>query len=151
MNQLANTMSATLLSPDSVVPLSPALPSRRALWTGRVLSGVAVLFLTFDAAAKLFLAPEAVTGTATLGWSAHLLPALGLIQLACLALYLVPRTALLGAVLWTGYFGGAIATHLRVENPLLSHTLFPVYLAILIWGGLYLRDGRLRALIGSMR
>lgn len=144
-------MSATFLSPAPAVTLSPASPTRRALWAGRVLSGIAVLFLAVDAAVKLLVAPESVLATATLGWSADQLPALGLIQVTCLVLYLVPRTALLGAVLWTGYFGGAIATHLRVESPLFSHTLFPVYVAVLVWGGLYLRDGRLRAALRPVR
>ena len=144
-------MSATLLAPAPAAALSPASPTRRALWASRVLSGIAVLFLAVDAAVKLLVAPEAVSATTTLGWSADQFPTLGLIQLACLVLYLVPRTALFGAVLWTGYLGGAIATHLRVENPLFSHTLFPVYVAVLVWGGLYLRDGRLRALLHSTR
>jgi hypothetical protein len=73
------------------------------------------------------------------------------IELACLTLYLVPRTAVLGAVVFTGYLGGAVATHLRIGNPLLSHTLFPVYVAALLWGGLYLRDPRLRALMPLRR
>ena len=70
-------------------------------------------------------------------------------QLACLILYLVPRTAPLGAVLWTGYLGGAIATHVRVGNPLFSHTLFPIYVAAMLWGGLWLRDARVRRLLQS--
>jgi hypothetical protein len=69
----------------------------------------------------------------------------------CLILYVIPRTAPLGAVLWTGYLGGAIATHLRLDNPLFSHTLFPIYVAALLWGGLYLRDARVRALVGAAR
>ena len=78
------------------------------------------------------------------GWQPHHLPILGGLQLVCLVLYLIPRTAPLGAVLWTGYLGGAVATHLRVDDPLFSHILFPVYVATLIWGGLYLRDARVR-------
>ncbi len=122
-------------------------PSRPALWTGRVLSALAVLFLTFDASMKLFLVPEAIEGTASLGYPVHVLPIIGVIQVICLVAYLVPRTAVLGAVLWTGYLGGAIATHVRVENPLFTHVLFPIYVAAFIWGGLYLRDSRVRALI----
>ena len=86
-----------------------------------------------------------------LGYQPHHLPIIGAIEIVCLALYLVPRTAPLGAVLWTGYFGGAIATHLRVDNPLPTHTLFPIYVAAIIWGGLYLRDPRVRALLRPAR
>ncbi|HEX8850776.1 MAG TPA: DoxX family protein [Gemmatimonadaceae bacterium] len=122
-------------------------PSRAALWTGRVLSAIAVLFLTFDAAIKLSGAREAIEGTTQLGWQPHHLPILGAIQAVCLLVYLVPRTAPLGAILWTGYLGGAIATHLRLDNPLFTHILFPTYVAALLWGGLYLRDWRVRAIL----
>lgn len=139
-------MSAMLL--ESAPPAASSAPtSSRARWAGRVLTGIATLFLTFDMAIKFAGAREAVEGTVQLGWAPHHLPILGLIQLGCLILYLVPRTAPLGAVLWTGYLGGAIATHLRIDNPLFSHTLFPIYVAALIWGGLYLRDARVRALL----
>lgn len=117
------------------------------LWTGRVLSGLAVLFLALDTALKLFRVSEAVDTTVQLGYPAHLVPAIGVIQLVCLAMYVVPRTAILGAVLLTGYLGGAVATHVRVENPLFSHTLFPIYIAILLWLGLWLRDRRARHLL----
>ena len=100
---------------------------------------------------KLVGPTEAVEGTVQLGWAPHHLPILAVIELACLVLYLVPRTAPLGAVLWTGYLGGAIATHLRLDNPLFSHTLFPIYVAALVWGGLYLRDARVRALLRPIR
>ena len=136
-------MSATLIG---AAPLAVE-PSTRTRWTGRTLSAIAVLFLTFDMTIKLVGAKEAVEGTAQLGWSPHHLPILAAIQAVCLILYLVPRTAVLGAVLWTGYLGGAIATHLRLDNPLFSHTLFPIYVAAFIWGGLYLRDERVRALL----
>ena len=122
-------------------------PSRAARWTGRVLSAIAVLFLTFDAAIKLAGAREAIEGTTQLGWQPHHLPILGAIQVVCLVVYLVPRTAPLGAILWTGYIGAAIATHLRLDNPLFTHILFPIYVAALLWGGLYLRDPRVRALV----
>jgi hypothetical protein len=72
---------------------------------------------------------------------------IGVIELVCLVLYLVPQTSVLGALLLTGYLGGAIATHVRVGSPLMSHTLFPIYVALMVWGGLYLREGRLRALL----
>jgi hypothetical protein len=124
----------------------PAAESRAALWTGRVLSAIAVLFLGMDATLKLLVLAPAVKGTTELGYDAGVLFPLGLLQLACLALYLVPRTAPLGALLWTGYLGGAVATHVRVGNPLFSHILFPVYVATFLWLGLWLRDARLRTI-----
>ena len=120
---------------------------KRDLWIGSVLSGVAVLFLTFDAALKLLRLPMAMDGTTQLGYPAGVVLPLGVVQVVCLALYVIPRTSVLGAVLWTGYLGGAIATHVRLGNPLFTHVLFPVYVALLLWGGLWLRDRRLRALL----
>lgn len=143
-------MSATLLA-SAPRATSAARTSPRARWAGRILTGIAVLFLAFDAAIKLFPNEAALEGTTTLGFQPHHLPILGAIALVCLVLYVIPRTATLGAVLWTGYFGGAIATHLRLDNPLLSHTLFPIYVAALVWGGLYLRDDRVRALLRPTR
>ena len=143
-------MSATLLR-SAATSAHPARRASRSVIAGRILSGIAVAFLLFDAGFKFVVAPEAVEATAQLGWPVHLMPVLGTIELVLLALYLVPRTAPLGAVLWTAYFGGAIATHLRIENPLFSHTLFPIYVAILVWGGLYLRDARVRNAIAPSR
>jgi len=114
---------------------------------GRIVSGLGVAFLAFDAAGKLLQLEPAVKGTLELGYPAHLLWGIGLLQTLLLVTYLVPRTQVLGAVLWTGYLGGAVATHVRVENPLFSHVLFPIYVAALLWGGLYLRDRRVRALV----
>jgi hypothetical protein len=144
-------MSATILESVSL-PASPAVrASTRTLWTGRILTGLAVLFLTVDTAFKLFASQAAVEGTVQLGFAPHHLLVIGVIELVCLVLYLIPRTAPLGAVLWTGYFGGAIVTHMRLDNPLFSHTIFPIYIAALVWGGLYLRDARVRALLGRTR
>jgi hypothetical protein len=125
--------------------------SRRRLWTGRILTGLVGLFMLFDGGIKVLRLAPAINGTVELGYPAHDVFAIGLLALSCLVLYLIPRTAILGAVLLTGYLGGAIATHLRVGNPLFTHTLFPVYVAALIWGGLALRDGRLRLLLGAPR
>jgi hypothetical protein len=125
----------------------PDAISRGALWTGRVLSGLAMLFLAFDATMKVLQLDAAVKGTTELGYPASVILPLGIVQLACLALYAIPRTSILGAVLWTGYLGGAIATHVRIGNPLFTYILFPVYVAFLLWGGLWLRDRRLQALL----
>ena len=123
------------------------LRSRKTLWAGRVLSGAATLFLLVDATVKVLELPPAVEGTTQLGYPASVVLGLGMLQLACLVLYLVPRTSVLGAVLWTGYLGGAVATHVRVGNPLFTHTLFPIYVAALLWGGLWLRDERVRSVL----
>ena len=111
------------------------------------MSGLVVLFLLFDSALKVMKLPLAVEGTTQLGYPAHVVVGIGVVQLVCLIVYLIPRTSIFGAVLLTGYLGGAIATHVRVSHPLFSHTLFPIYVAALIWGGLYLRDLRTRALL----
>ncbi len=139
-------MAATILNS---VPLqaSTATPSTRSRRVGLALTGVAVLFLVFDVVMKFIVTPEAVQATSELGWPMHHMPLIGMIELICLTLYLIPRTAPLGAILWTGYLGGAIATHVRIGNPLFSHILFPVYIATLLWLGLWLRDRRLRALL----
>jgi hypothetical protein len=118
------------------------------LWTGRVVTGLVTLFLGFDLAIKLLQLPVALRGTQELGYPTSVVFGLGLVLLGCLVLHLIPRTSLLGAVLLTGYLGGAVATHVRVGNPLFSHVLFPVYVGVLIWGGLCLRDDRVRALLG---
>ena len=123
--------------------------SKGQLVTGRVLSGLALAFMAFDTAMKLFMVPDAVKGTAELGYPESALFGIGVVELLCVIAYAIPRIAPLGAVLLTGYLGGAIATHVRVGNPLFSHVLFPAYVAALIWGGLYLRDLRVRALLRS--
>lgn len=130
--------------------MNPGGISKEAMWVGRFLSGLAVLFLLFDGVMKFFmdkLPPEALEAGAALQWPMELMPTVGTILLGCLAIHLFPRTAILGAVLLTGYLGGAVASHVRVSNPLFTHTLFPVYVAALIWGGLYLRDIRMRKII----
>jgi hypothetical protein len=131
----------------------PSSSSKAARWTGLVMSGVVILFLLFDAGIKL-VPLEIVTETsAQLGLPTDVAFArmLGILTLIGVALYAVPRTSVLGAILLTGYLGGAIATHLRIGSPLFSHVLFGFYLGVLIWGGLYLRDSRLRRLIPFRR
>ena len=103
--------------------------------------------LAFDASVKILHVPSAVKATAKLGIAPSLLFTLGVMEIICLIVYLIPRTAPIGAILWTGYLGGAIAVNLRVGNPLFTYVLFPTYIAALLWGGLYLRDARVRALI----
>jgi hypothetical protein len=122
-------------------------PSNNELWGGWILSGLAVLFLIVDAGLKVLTLPAAVKGTADLGYPESVVFTIGFIQVVCLIVYLIPRSSVLGAVLWTGYLGGAVATHVRVESPLLTHTLFPIYVAALLWAGLWLRDRRVRALL----
>lgn len=147
-------MAATLFDPALAAQTAPspaAAPSTHRRWAGRTLSGLAVAFLGMNAAVGLLALPAAVEGTRQLGFDPAVLLPFGLIQVACLALYLVPRTAPLGAVLWTGWLGGAIATHVRLGNPMLTHTLFPLYVALPLWLGLYLRDPRVRAVLGPAR
>lgn len=123
--------------------------SPKAILAGRVLSGIAILFFAMDAGGKLIAPAAMIANSPPIGLPAD--PAfyrlLGVILAVCTALYVWPRTAFLGAVLLTGYLGGAIACQLRVGSPLLSHTLFGVYLGLFVWGGLWLRDARVRALL----
>ena len=132
------TTTATLATPT--VPTA----SRIATLAGRTLSGFAVLFLLFDAVIKLFPNEMVAASWAELGWPVEVSIGIGILQLALLALYVFPPTAVFGALLWTGYLGGAVATHLRVGNPWPTHILFPLYVAAFIWGGLWLRDARVR-------
>ena len=130
---------------QSVIPTQPT--SKVALWAGRIITTLVVLFLLFDCTIKLLNLPVAIDGTVVLGYQASVVVPLGILLLICLIIYLIPQTSVLGAILITGYLGGAIATHVRLENPLFSHILFPVYVGLMIWGGLYLRNQRLRTLI----
>ena len=121
--------------------------SKSRLWAGRIMSGLAVAFLLLDGVMKVLKAAPAVEGTIQLGYPASILVGLGVLLLVCTFLYVIPQTSVLGAILLTGYLGGAVATQLRVGNPLFSHVLFPVYVGVMIWGGLFLRENRLRSLI----
>jgi len=144
-------MSATVFESSMLGSQSsshaPANRSAFARWSGRIATGLAVLFVLFDAGVKLVGAKAAVDATVQLGYQPHHLIPIGIIELACLIVYLVPRTAVIGAVLWTGYLGGAVASNVRLDNPLFSHTLFPVYFAALLWAGLYARDARVKSLL----
>lgn len=120
--------------------------SRPAVWTGRALSGLFILFmLGASVFPKLAGMPVAGETLVQLGWSADYVLLIGLIELAGVVLYAIPQTSASGAVLMTGLLGGAMATHLRVGSPLFSHTLFSIYLALFMWGGLWLRSPALRA------
>jgi hypothetical protein len=121
--------------------------SPSALWSGRVLSGLAVAFMLFDGGIKLVPLSVVTETMAQIGWPAtqEMARGLGILALLCTAFYAVPRTSLIGAILLTGYLGGAIATQLRIGAPLFSHILFGVYLGLIVWGGLVLRDGRVCA------
>jgi hypothetical protein len=120
--------------------------SKTALWTGRILSGLPALFLLFDGALKLPKPKVVVDGTVHLGYAESVIVPLGIVLLVCTILYLIPRTAVLGAILLTGYLGGAVATHVRAGEGWFP-IVFPIIIGVLLWGGLYLRDERLQALI----
>ena len=123
--------------------------SRTTRIAGHVMSGLVIAFMVFDGGVKLVPFDVVIKATAELGYppSPNLMRGIGVAALVCTALYAWPRTAVLGAILLTAYMGGTVATHLRVGNPLFSHMFFGVYLAVLAWGGLYLRDPRVRALL----
>ncbi len=134
---------------ESAVQAAPL--SNKRLWAGRVISALAVLFLLWDSVMKL-IGPEVVVESfARLGYPEGIALGIGILQLVCLAFYVVPRTSVLGAILLTGFLGGAVATHVRVGDPLFSHVLFPTYIGVALWAGLYLRDERLGALIPLRR
>ena len=129
---------------------APATPKPMA-WAGWALTGLFALFMTFDIAIKLLDLKVVRNTLVALGYPPELGRPIGVIELVCLALYLNPRTATLGAVLFTAVMGGSIASHLRLDYPLFSHTLFGVYLGLFLWGGLWLRDARLRSLFPLRR
>lgn len=113
------------------------------LWTGRVITGVIAAFLLMDVAMKFMKPPQVAAAFVRSGWPIDLSVPLGVILLISLAVYLIPRTSILGAILLTGYLGGAVASNLRLHEPLFSYTLFPVYFGVLTWLALWLRDPRL--------
>jgi hypothetical protein len=125
--------------------------SRVAEWVGRVMSAIVILFLAMDITFKLANLAVVTQASFELGWQPDMARVLGVMLLACTALYAYPRTAILGAVLLTGYLGGAVAAHLRIDSPLFTYVLFGVYLGILAWGGLWLRDPRLQAIFPLRR
>ena len=120
---------------------------RLRLWIGRTVVAICALFLVFDSVGKLLKVAPVVAGTTELGYAESVIIPLGIVQLSCLILYLVPRTRILGALLLTAYLGGAVATHVRVGSPLLTHVLFPTYLGAMVWGAIALMDDRLLMLL----
>ena len=117
--------------------------SKKAVWTGRALTGVAVAFMLFDSITKILKVDAVVKASAQFGYPVSLLSAIGIILLCCIVVYVIPRTSILGALLITGYLGGAVEANLRIGTPLFTNALFPVYFAVLVWAGLFLRDKEL--------
>ncbi|HKG59357.1 MAG TPA: DoxX family protein [Pyrinomonadaceae bacterium] len=122
------------------------MTNKGSLWAGRIISIVPVLFLLFDGIMKVVKPAFVVEATVNLGYPESVIVGLGVVLVACTILYLIPRTAVIGAILLTGYLGGAVATHVRVGGPMFS-ILMPVILGAMLWGGLYLRDERVRSLV----
>lgn len=145
MKHLQSTSTFTLNQASTGTVASTTM-----MWTGRIVSGVAILFLLFDSVIKVLQLPPAVEATVRLGYGENLVLGIGLLQLACLAVYLVPRTSILGAILLTGYLGGAIATHVQNGSDMFS-LVFPVLIGALIWAGLYIRDQHLRSIVPFRR
>jgi DoxX-like family len=127
------------------INMPPVTPNWMVLG-GYGLTGLCALFLFMDAGMKLMRLPIVLETTTQIGWPTSSIIPLGIVLLASTLLYLFPRTSILGAVLLTGYLGGAVATHVRIDSPLFTHTLFGVYIGIVMWAGLYLRDPALRAI-----
>jgi hypothetical protein len=121
--------------------------TKKMLWAGRAISTFVVLFLVLDSTMKLLRLPMVLDSFKQLGYSPDLSVTIGALLLLCTVIYVIPQTSVLGAILLTGFLGGAVATNLRIGAPLFSNTLFPVYMGAMVWGGLYLRDGRLRELV----
>ena len=138
----------TITAPETTAPTAPSV-GRAARITGRVLTVLLTLFLLFDSVTKLMQLPPVVEATIQMGFPASTVAVIGAVLLGCLALYLVPRTSVLGAVLLTGYLGGAVCAQLRIEAPLFSNTLFPIYVGVVVWGALYVRSAALRTLVRS--
>lgn len=141
----------TLMTATAADAPAGTTTTKTQLWGGRILTGAFTAFMTFDIAIKLLGLPVVDETMVRLGWPQELSWNIGLMELVFLGLYLFPRTALLGGVLMTGLLGGAVATHVRIGDPLFSHVLFGVYLASFMWGGLLLRDARVRAVFPICR
>jgi hypothetical protein len=141
-------MTTTAATIESTVTTSV---SKGKLWSARIMGGLVIAFMLMDSLFKLIPNDTVTAGTVELGYQAHHIPVMGVLGFISVLLFAIPRTQILGAILLTGYFGGAIATHLRLDNPLFSHILFPVYLAVLAWVSLWLRNETLRKLIAGKK
>jgi hypothetical protein len=130
-----------MLSATQTAPIG-----KTALWAGRIISALAIVFLIFDSVIKVLNTTPAVESTTQLGYPASMVVGIGVLELVCLAIYAIPRSSVLGAILLTGYLGGAIATQMRAGSPLFP-VVFPIVIGALIWAGLFVREERLRALI----
>ena len=137
----------TTIRADYAPQALPTATPRAMRWAGRGLTGLFAAFMIFDSGIKLVRLPIVGETLAQLGYPPSVGFGIGLIEAACLVLYLIPRTAVLGALLMTGVLGGAVASHLRLSDPLFTHTLFGVYLGVIMWGGLWLRVPAVRALL----
>ena len=148
-----NVQGSNTIGEAMPVTVEEAPLSTSARWFGRILSGLVILFLLFDGAIKLVPWPVVTETMDRIGYgsSESLARTLGVITVACTVLYAIPPTSILGAILLTGYLGGAMASHLRIGSPLFTHTLFGFYFGLMVWGGLWLRDRSLRALIPFRR
>lgn len=131
---------------NSATPIANSRISKGSLWTGRILSALVALMLIMDAVLKFFVPKPVVDTFVQLGIPVSLVIPIGVILMVCVVLYVIPRTAILGAILLTGYLGGAVSIHLRAGSSLFGQTLFPTYIGILVWLGLYLRDVRVKAI-----
>ena len=140
------TTTATFESTAAVAPIS-----KGKLWTARIMGGLVILFMLMDSIFKLIPNDMVTAGTVELGYQAHHIPVMGVLGFTSILLFALPRTQILGAILLTGYFGGAIATHVRLDNPLFSHILFPVYLGVLAWGSIWLKNEAFRKLIAGKK
>lgn len=140
-------MDATITQTHSHIGTRAAAPSKGQLWAGRILTGLPVAFLIFDVTIKLLQLQVVIDSFRELGYPDGMALTIGTLELIGLVLYVIPRTSVLGAIIMTGYLGGAVATHVRLLQPLSTHTLFPIYMALMLWGGLYFREPRLRALL----
>jgi ABC-type transport system involved in cytochrome c biogenesis permease component len=128
---------------EDLMPTETVESSKKHSWAGWTIGGLITAFMLFDAVGKFAKPVQVVQAFTDSGWPIQMATPIGTILLICTALYMIPRTSLLGSVLLTGYLGGAVATNMRLQNPLFSHTLFPVYFGVLIWVGLRLREPKL--------
>ncbi len=143
-------MTSTV-QPNLQTVSSPGSLSTKSIWAGRIISGLITAFMIFDAVVHLMRPAPVVEAFAKLNFPLRLAVPLGIVELFCILLYVIPSSSILGAILLTGYLGGAVAIQLPAGNSLFGEILFPVYMGVFLWGGIYLRDARLRALIPFQR